>query len=174
MLNKPIYLTGFMGSGKTTLGKLLARELNATFTDLDHLIESREKTTISELFAKQGEEGFRQLERQVIRETAGMQNTVIATGGGAPCFFDNMEIMNQNGTTIYLYLSPEALTQRLLPARNHRPLIAGKSEEELYNFIQTKLKEREPFYRKASIIADTGRLTPAETVRIVLQAMQIQ
>ncbi len=161
-----------MGSGKTTLGKYLAKELDRTFIDLDHYIEEQEKASINDLFSKLGEEGFRELERQVIIETAGKHNTVIATGGGAPCFFDNMDVMNQNGTTIYLYLSPEGLTKRLFPARDHRPLISGKREDELYHFIQTTLKEREPFYQKASIIADTGQLTPAETARIVIQAIQ--
>lgn len=173
MQEKPIYLTGFMGSGKTTLGRLLARSLGREFIDLDRFIEDQNNANIPEIFSRQGEERFRELERLAIHETINKKNAIIATGGGAPCFFDNMDVMNKNGITIYLKLSPEALLQRLLPARNHRPLIKDKNEDELHAFIKTKLEAREPYYKKAHLIADTSALTPEETIRIVIMTMQL-
>jgi shikimate kinase len=166
-----IYLTGFMGSGKTTFGKLLAQALHYEFTDLDHFIEKDQQARISELFEKSGEEGFRALEKRAIESTTHLTKHVIATGGGAPCFFDNMEVMNEHGTTIYLKLEPEALVKRLLPGMNHRPLIAGKSEQELLAFIESKLSERALFYEKSKLIVDCNGLTPEDTVRIVLTAL---
>jgi shikimate kinase len=171
-MKTPIYLTGFMGSGKSTLGRLLASSLGLNFIDLDHFIKDTEKATIPELFEKLGESGFREVENRAIHQTSNMTNTVIATGGGAPCFFNNMAVMNQNGTTVYLQLSPESLVKRLLPGREHRPLIAGKSEPELLKFIRIKLKERTPFYEKSNIIADTNNLTPEDTVSAIIKVIE--
>ncbi len=168
----PIYLTGFMGSGKSTFGRLLARELGLRFLDLDEYIEKTEGITIAEIFASRGEEGFREIERQALHQSKELGNAVVATGGGAPCHFDNMEVMNQNGLTIYLKVSARGLTERLMPGRSHRPLIAHKNKEELYQFITLKLQERAPFYEKAALTADTTGLSPAESVRIVLEALQ--
>jgi shikimate kinase len=172
-MTEPIYLTGFMGSGKTTFGRMLAHALNRDFLDLDHLIEKQEGATVSELFSKYGEEGFRSLERKALLSTQDMKNAIIATGGGAPCFQDNMDFMNRHGRTIYLRVSPEVLAKRLLPARDHRPLIAGKSETELLDFIRTKLSERETWYNQAQIIADTSELSPHDTLRIVMKALEL-
>jgi shikimate kinase len=169
----PIYLTGFMGSGKTTFGRLLAHALNYDFIDLDHLIEEEKKATISELFEKYGEKGFRELERQAIHKSAEFSKTIVATGGGAPCFFDNMDFMNNHGITIYLKLTPEDLAKRLLPANADRPLIAGKSSPELLKFIKEKLSERTPFYEKAKIVSKTSGLSPEETVKIVTSALNL-
>ena len=148
MQNRTIYLIGFMGSGKSTLGKVLARLLNYSFIDLDHYIEKKEGFIVAEIFSRYGEERFRELERLAIHETAQTGNTVVATGGGAPCFFDNMDFMNQQGITIYLKISPDNLCRRLASARAHRPLLAGKNEDELQAFIKEKLKERTPFIKK--------------------------
>ncbi|WP_025006744.1 shikimate kinase [Marinilabilia salmonicolor] len=144
----PIYLTGFMGSGKSTFGRLLARELGFKFIDLDKYIEEEERTSISEIFARYGEEKFREIERLAVHESTKSGKAVIATGGGVPCHFDNIEIMNKHGLTIYLKVSPEALTDRLMPAREHRPLIAGKSREELLAFIRSTLHKEAPITRK--------------------------
>ena len=171
---EPIYLTGFMGSGKTTFGRMLARALNRDFLDLDHLIENQKGASVSELFSKHGEDGFRALEHKALLSTQDMKNAIIATGGGAPCFQNNMDFMNRYGLTIYLKVSPEVLAKRLLPARDHRPLIAGKSESELLDFIRTKLSEREPWYNKAQIIADTSGLSPHDTLRIVIKALELR
>ncbi|MBZ4675908.1 MAG: aroK [Anaerophaga sp.] len=170
---EPIYLTGFMGSGKTTFGRMLADALNRDFLDLDHLIEKQEGASVSELFSKYEEDGFRSIEHNILLSTKDRTNAIIATGGGAPCFQDNMDFMNRHGLTIYLKVSPEALAKRLLPSRDHRPLIAGKSETELLNFIRAKLAERAPWYNKAQIIADTSGLSIQDTLRIVIKALEL-
>lgn len=170
---KPIYLTGFMGSGKTTFGRMLANTLNRDFVDLDHYIEEQERATVPDLFTTLGEKGFRTLEQKALLSTKEMGNTIIATGGGAPCFFDNMAFMNRHGHTIYLKVTPEELSKRLLPARSHRPLIAGKSKSELLDYIRAKLSERAPYYNQAKIIADTTGLSPQDTLRIVIKALKL-
>jgi shikimate kinase len=170
----PIYLTGYMGSGKSTFGRLLARELNWGFIDLDKYIEEQEKMSISEIFARHGEEKFREIERQAVHESTSFGKTVIATGGGVPCHFDNMEIMNNHGFTIYLKVSPPALADRLMPGREQRPLIAGKNKEELLEFISGSLKQRAPYYEQSALTADTTGLSPEASVRIVLEALRIK
>jgi shikimate kinase len=172
MQGRTIYLIGFMGSGKSTLGRVLARMLDYSFIDLDHYIEQQERTTIPEIFAQKGEEAFRELERLAIHETANKGQTVVATGGGAPCFFDNMAFMNQHGITVYLHITPENLTRRLASAKTHRPLLADKTDAELYAFIQNKLAERKPYYQKAAIVADTDTLSPEETAHKIHRALQ--
>ena len=170
-MEQPIYLIGFMGSGKSTFGKLLAETLHYQFTDMDHFLEQEQKASISELFERYGETGFRELEKDALKQTTHHPRQVVATGGGAPCFFNNMELMNKQGITIYLKLQPEDLAKRLLPGMNHRPLIAGKSEAELLAFIKSKLSERSAYYEEAQITIDNSGLTPADTVRIALKAL---
>lgn len=147
-----IYLIGFMGSGKSTIAKKLAKELNKTFLDLDDYITEKEQKSIPEIFSQVGESGFREIEHKALKEIASKKNLIVATGGGVPCFFNNMEIMNKNGKTVFLQLSPEELAKRLTPEKSHRPLIANLSENELVDFITKKLEERNKFYNKASII----------------------
>jgi len=142
------YLIGFMGSGKTTAGKKMAALLNSSFTDLDNLVEREAVTTISELF-NEGEEKFREAERRALHGTAEIASGVISTGGGTPCFYDNMDWMNAHGITVYLRLDPESLCHRLLSSKRPRPLISGKSPEQLKQYITETLKEREKFYRQA-------------------------
>ncbi len=167
----PLFLIGFMGSGKSTLGRHLARELGWTFIDLDDFIETRENASITRLFAAHGENGFREMERRALAEVVKMQKVVVATGGGTPCFFNNMELMNRAGTTLYLQLSPAALVRRLLPGQAHRPLIADKTPDELLQFITQKLKEREPWYQQAKITADAELLSPEAYVHILKEAL---
>ncbi len=143
-----IILVGFMGSGKTTLGKQLAQKLNYNFIDTDQTIEELIGIDIPTLFQTKGEDYLRNLEHRLI-ETIKVKNTVIATGGGMPCFYDNMEQLNQIGITVYLKYSPEELFERLANDTYKRPLIANKSKEELYQYIEETLKKREPFYLKA-------------------------
>ena len=132
---KPLFLVGYMAAGKTTLGRRAAQLLNVEFIDLDAYIESRYRKRISDLFAERGEEGFRDIERRMLHEVAEFDNVLVATGGGTPCFFDNMEYMRHRGVTIYLAASVQTLCRRLSHAKVKRPLVAGKTPEELYEYM---------------------------------------
>lgn len=147
-----------MGAGKTTLGKELAKALELEFVDLDHFIQSRYQKTVGEIFAEYGEEGFRKIESNLLKEAGEFENVVISTGGGTPCFFDNMDYMNNCGVTVYLKASPEDLTKRLITCREKRPLIKDKNDEELYSFVIENVKKREPFYSKATKIYEPHEL----------------
>jgi shikimate kinase len=138
-----------MGAGKTTLGKVLARNTGLQFFDLDWYIEDRFHAKIPQIFAEKGEEGFRDIERRMLHEVAEFENVVISCGGGTPCFFDNIDYMNQQGETFFLKAEPDVIQAHLMMGKTQRPLIQGKSPEELNAFIKKSLKEREPFYAKA-------------------------
>lgn len=144
-----IYLIGYMGCGKSTLGKRLAKHLNLQFVDMDHYIEMRNHKTVPQIFAEEGEAEFRKKERKALEELSEFSNIVIATGGGAPCFFDNIDLMNNTGTTIYMNINPAILADRLIHSKTERPLIKGKSQEELTVFIDEMLTKRRPFYSQA-------------------------
>jgi shikimate kinase len=154
-MEKVIFLVGFMGSGKSYWGKRLADVLGYRFIDLDEFIEAQEGASVSELFAQKGEAAFRELERYHLHQLP-LENTptVVATGGGAPCFFDNMDWMNRVGQTIWLNVPVKVLAARLWPARAKRPLLANLQFIDLENFIQEKLEAREPFYAQASRTID--------------------
>jgi shikimate kinase len=147
-----VYLIGFMGAGKTHTGRRLARLLEVPFIDLDQWIEEAAGRPITEIFAREGETGFREREREALHRTAGYDDAVVATGGGLPCFFDNLHWMNQHGLTIYLQVPPLILRQRLLRGLAHRPLLTGKDEQELQSYILDKLQERSPYYQQAEVI----------------------
>lgn len=153
-----------MGTGKTTLGKELAKSFDVQFIDLDHYIQELEEKTISEIFEEVGEDGFRNIESMTLKKLSTLDNTIIATGGGTPCFFDNMDYMNETGTTIYLRATPEALCKRLNVCKEKRPLIRDKNEEELYSFVKENLSKREPYYLKADIIFETDNLISRDEV----------
>ena len=144
-----IFLIGFMAAGKTTLGKALARNLGLQFVDLDHYIENRYCCTVSQLFADKGEEAFRQIERNMLHEVAEFEDVVISTGGGTPCFFDNMEHMNSKGVTVFLEAAVDVIYTRLTIARIQRPLVKGKTAEELRQYIAHMLGLRLPYYTRA-------------------------
>lgn len=144
-----IFLIGYMGAGKTTLGKAFARAMELTFVDLDWYIEERFHKTIRQIFAERGEEGFRELEKRMLQEVGEFENVVISVGGGTPCFFDNMAYMNQAGDTIFLDVDVEVLFRRLRAAKQQRPLLADKTDEELRTFIVEALQKRLPFYTQA-------------------------
>lgn len=151
---KSIIIIGYMGAGKTTVGKALAKELGVMFYDLDWYIESRMRKTVKQIFDEIGEEGFRKIERNMLHEVAEFENVVVSCGGGTPCFFDNMDYMNQLGETIYLKASPETLHTHLKMGKGVRPLLLNKTPEEVEIFIRKQLKLREPFYNKAKYIID--------------------
>jgi len=148
-----IYLVGMMGAGKSTFGKQLAAYLNYEFVDLDDAIVAHEGKSIEQIFAESGENSFRLAEQNALhRETNAGENKVIATGGGAPCFFDNMDYMNSNGCTIFLNIAPKEIAKRLSKSNNaHRPLLLNKSAEEIEIFISDKLKERIMFYEESEV-----------------------
>ena len=144
-----IFLIGYMGAGKTTLGKAFARAMELTFVDLDWYIEERYHKTVSQIFAERGEDGFRELEKRMLHEASDFENVVISVGGGTPCFFDNMDYMNQVGETVFLDVDNQVLFRRLKVAKQQRPLLANKTDEELMAFIQEALEKRLPHYTKA-------------------------
>lgn len=149
-----IFFIGLTGSGKTTLAKQLAQQLKLTFIDLDEYIVRKELKSISEIFADKGEEYFRKKEAEYLREICNIQDAVIATGGGAACFHDNMTIMNISGVTIFLDVPIPTLTDRLWhqPQREQRPMIAGKTKEQLGVFLTELLNSRIEYYKEAKLI----------------------
>jgi shikimate kinase len=147
-----------MGSGKTTVGKALSKETGLMFYDLDWYIESRMRKSVSQIFAEKGEEGFRKIEYNMLHEVAEFEDVIISCGGGTPCFFDNMDYLNQQGDVVYLKATPEVLYKHLLMAKVERPLLKGKTADELIAYITGHLKEREPYYQKAKYILDVSVL----------------
>lgn len=147
-----IFLIGFMGSGKTTAGRKLSPRLNIQFIDLDSEIEKETRMTVREIFKLKGEEYFREIESEILRKLSREDDFVMATGGGTPCFKDNIDFMNQKGITVYLKLNTAELISRLEKAKAKRPLLEGKDDKEMQQFIEYKLKTRTPYYEKARII----------------------
>ncbi len=175
---KRVFLIGYMGVGKTTIGKLLSRELDVEFIDLDKQIENRYRKTIEEIFSEEGEDKFRIIEREMLREVASFQNVLISTGGGTPCFFDNMEVMNRQGITVYVKATVDQLVSRLLASKNVRPIIHNKSPEELKRFVTEHLAQRENYYAKAKLTYQTDRLVSQvhvkESVKAIKTMLQIK
>jgi shikimate kinase len=147
-MHRPVFLTGFMGSGKSFWGRRLAWALDIPFFDLDTVIETAEGRDIPTLFRELGESGFRQLERQHLHTTAGTALSVISTGGGAPCFADTADWMLARGQVIFLDPPLTQLLARLRTGQETRPLLAGKNPEELSHFVANLLEKRRPFYKK--------------------------
>ena len=165
---KCIILLGYMCAGKTTIGRELAKELGCSFYDLDWYIEERFHAKISQIFAEQGEEKFRDLERRMLHEAAEFENIVLSCGGGTPCFFDNMEYMNSVAETVYLKATPDTLLQHIGISRGHRPLLDGKSPEELRSYVCEQLTLREPFYSQAHHIIDINILDNFDRIKDIV------
>lgn len=163
-----IFLIGFMGSGKTTLGEKLARRLEYNFIDLDQYIESKESKKINKIFSSYGEERFRVIEAENLRLLEILKDVVISTGGGAPCFHDNMDWMNAHGLTVYLKHDAESLYQRLKSARKKRPLISGMSKSKLFNYIRDTLTSREEYYNRANITLE-GKSQKAKELELIVR-----
>ena len=167
-----IILIGYMGGGKTTVGKALSKELNIPFYDLDWYIESRMRKTVAQIFAEKGEEGFRKIEHNMLHEVAEFEDVIVSCGGGTPCFFDNMDYLNQQGQVVYLKASPEVLYKHLLMGKVERPLLKGKSPEELIVFIKEQLEKREPFYTKARYTLDVSLMDNYEKIKITITKLR--
>ncbi len=167
-----IILVGYMGSGKTTVGKALSKETGMMFYDLDWYIESRMRKTVSQIFAEKGEEGFRKIEYNMLHEVAEFEDVIISCGGGTPCFFDNMDYMNQQAQVVYLHCEPEVLRSHLLMGKTERPLLKGKSPDELLSFIQEQLTYREQFYTKARYTLDVTLMDNYEKIKITVEKLK--
>ena len=149
-----VFLIGYMGVGKTTIGKKLAKRLGLRFIDLDDYITSNEYASIAQVIENIGEDYFRNIERHYLLEVTQMEDVLISTGGGTPCFFDHMTLINDSGVSVYLKMDKKSLTNRLKNGMDNRPLLKGKKPEELEGFIEDHLKERKPFYEQAHIAFD--------------------
>ena len=153
-----IFLIGYMGSGKSTLGPELAKALKLHFHDLDKIIEAEAWMSIKDIFRKQGEEAFREKERHALQKfVLGQNDFVMATGGGTPCFFDNLEWMQTHGHTVFLEVDEMELFRRLQNQKQDRPMIARLGDAALWTRIRSHLAERSPFYLKADIVWDATR-----------------
>lgn len=161
-----VFLCGYMGSGKTTLGKSLASTMNLTFIDLDNFIESRQHKTVKEIFAEVGESGFRDIERKSLIEVSEYEDVIISLGGGTPCFFDNMDIVNAAGVSVYLKPSEDVLLARLIKGKHKRPLLADKSDDEILGVIREQLAWREPYYLKSKITFEASHLECKEDIHL--------
>ena len=148
-----IYIVGYMGAGKTTAARRLAQRMGWEVVDTDALFEEKYKISVNDFFNKYDEPLYRKLESEVLKATESLDHVVVSTGGGTACFFDNMDWMNQHGLTIFLRISPQAAVDRVIHSRHKRPLVEGKSEEELTEFVSQHYASRLPFYEQARITA---------------------
>lgn len=164
-----LFLVGMMGTGKTYWTKKLSKKLKTGGYDLDYLIESHEEKTISEIFTEDGETYFRKSEATILRWFGEKKNFVLATGGGTPCYHENMQWMNQQGITVWIDEPIETLTARLVPEKAHRPLIRDLSDTELHQFLTGKLAERIPFYRQALYHLQMEACNDAAFAKIIKQ-----
>jgi len=161
MDKKHIILVGMPGSGKSSLGFCLSKLLRLPFIDTDNYILVKEKKSIAQIFREDGEEKFREIEQETLMEILEKEASVISTGGGMPCFNNNMEIMNELAITVYLQVAPEQLAE-YLKSDIRRPLVAGKTGEELMQYIHTSLEDRTPYYEKADIKMSAYQGTPIQ------------
>ena len=167
-----IFLTGYMGAGKTTLGRALAREMYLSFIDLDWYIEERFHKSVRDLFVSRGEVSFRELERNMLHEVGAFEDIIISTGGGTPCFFDNMEYMNASGQTVFLDVHPDVLFRRLRVATQQRPILQGKTDDELRAFIAQALHERAPYYAQAQYRFEAEHLESRDQIAESVQGLR--
>ena len=153
-----IYLVGYMGAGKTTTARRLANKLGWQVVDTDALFEEKYKISVNDFFNKYDEPLYRKLESAVLKETETIENVVVSTGGGSDCYFDYMDWMNSHGLTVFMRISPEAAVDRVIHSRHKRPLVEGKSEEELTEFVKQHYASRIPFYEQAKITVKSENL----------------
>jgi shikimate kinase len=166
-----IYLIGFMGAGKTSKGRKLARKMGIRFFDMDQMIEDETGMSIQEIFDRKGELWFRKKEAELLKRLGSINDDIIiSTGGGVPCYENNMEFINDTGLSVYLRLSSEALLERLIDSKKQeRPLLKGKTREEMIKFVEQKLEEREPFYLMSKLIIPSENLKVKEILARIMQ-----
>jgi len=148
-MTERIYFVGYMGAGKTTISRKIAQMLHWDWCDTDQMFEAKYKISIQDFFNRYDETLFRKLESPLLKETKFFKKTVVATGGGLPCFYDNMEWMNQNGLTVYLRISPESVVNRLESSKKKRPVLQNKNSEELLDFVSKHMRKRNIYYTQA-------------------------
>ena len=165
-----IYLIGYMYSGKTTVGHKLAVQMGYRWLDLDQMLETTFHTTIPIFFKRYGEEAFRKIEQKLLHSTADLDDVVISTGGGTPCYFDNIQWMNHHGISVYFDVTVETLLRRAAFSKKPRPILAGMSEEERSEYIHQQLAQRLPFYKKAQIIFPADDPDLDQLVKLVTSA----
>jgi shikimate kinase len=166
-----IFLVGYMGVGKTTIGKMLAQRMDFSFLDLDKYIERQFGQTIPLLFQEKGEDAFRIIEQQMLGEVTALNDIVVSTGGGTPCYYDNMDCMKKAGITVYLHASVEELASRLELSRNVRPVLAGRKGHELRVFIRNSLQMRESFYNQADLIWNVPVLETHKDIQLATASL---
>ncbi|WP_329904913.1 shikimate kinase [Porphyromonas pogonae] len=169
---KPIFIIGYMGSGKSTLGKKLAESMSLPFIDTDIFMENRFRQRISDMFASIGETKFRKREAVIIQELSGMQDCIIATGGGLPCHSGNMELMNESGVTIYLDVDNETLAKRLELCKRTRPTIKDKSGDELMDHVVKAMQTRLPIYKQARLSLPCNKMETPEDEDILVKEIE--
>ena len=168
-----VYLIGFMGSGKARYGRRLAQEMNFSFVDTDQLIEEREGMDITEIFKTKGEEYFRTLEQKVLTEVSQMNQTIVAAGGGMPCWEKNLDFMNTTGLTVYLKAGLGCVMKNLLKEKEKRPMIANIDSTVLADYIHEKLEERKPCYKDAHTWILTNNMKFSELHNLVTKKLQL-
>ena len=170
---KPVFLIGYMGCGKTTLGVELARQMQLRFIDLDEYIESKHGITIVEIFDEMGENRFRELETEALHEVVAMQDVIVGCGGGTPCHGDNMALMNQAGITVWLTTSPERITARLLlpEQKSKRPKVLHLPDEDVLPLVKAELQARAPIYAQAQLQFDSTDIETAEETELTARRL---
>lgn len=161
-----VILVGMMGAGKTTLGKALSKELNLSFYDLDDYIEQRYHTTINTIWDRKGEAFFRKIEQRMLHEVGEFEDIILASGGGTPCYENNMDYMNEKGKTVYLKASTNTLMEHLKKGKEKRPLLKNKNDKETEEWIVKGLREREPYYNKAKYTMNVTLMDTKEKINL--------
>ncbi len=166
-----LFLVGFMGSGKTHWGKLLAKKLQLPFFDMDRVITEKEQKTIADIFSDKGEEHFRYMEREVLEKIVEEnEHFVLSCGGGTPCFFNNIQFMKQKGKVVWLNTKIDTLVKRLLIDKNKRPLLKNIADQELKSYILKKILGRKLYYEQADIVVNEESLSVDTFAEIIANA----
>lgn len=169
-----IIIIGYMGAGKTTIGRALSRTIGVPFYDLDWYIQQRMRRTVKQLFEERGEEGFRKVEHNMLHEVAEFEDIILSCGGGTPCFFDNMDYLNQQGETVYLKAEPDVLYGHLKMGKVVRPLLLNKTPDEVQAFIRQQLVAREPYYSKAKHMIDVSLLDTSQKIQNTVERLCLE